>query len=173
MPRLRTSIGRFVAGLTVLLVLACGGAAEPSRWDAIQAQTVDDDQAPAVASVSDAAIEGSRLNTYFPSSSDAGEVVFKQEKTGFAQALVTVDGEPLVTLSISDTRNNPSARDKFADATETAGGFPLVTVGSKSSAVLVADRFQVQVRAEAEGVDPATRAAWLERFDLGGLSQAF
>lgn len=173
MPWPHTLLGRTVAGLTVLLVLACGGAAEPSRWEAIQEQTVEDEAAPAGASVSDAAIEGSRLNAYFPASGDDGEVIFKQEKTGFAQALVTRDGAPHVTLSISDTRSNPSARDKFADAAGAVGGFPMVHVGSRSTSALVADRFQVQVRAEADGVDPAARAAWLERFDLGGLAQAF
>jgi hypothetical protein len=96
-------------------------------------------------------------------------VQFTQEKEGYAQADLLRDGKKMAQLSISDTDSNPSARDKFKPGARTIAGHPSATVGSLGTAILVANRYQVQVRS----IDPAftaqEREAWLNQFQLGGL----
>jgi hypothetical protein len=81
-------------------------------------------------------------------------------------------GDEIATLSISDTRNNPSARDKFENAAEQIGGYPAVVM-DPTTQVLVADRFQVSVRSNGEAMTPDDRRQWIEQFDLSGLANAF
>lgn len=74
-------------------------------------------------------------------------MVFTQEKSGFAEAVLKQDGEDVATLAVFDTVSNPDAAAKYADSDETVAGYPAVAVGANGLAILVADRFQVQVRA--------------------------
>ena len=75
-------------------------------------------------------------------------------------------------LSISDTRNNPTAREKYRESTETIAGSPAVMTENTTS-LLVADRFQVQVQSEGDALAAEDRKRWLEQFDLAGLANAF
>ena len=148
--------------VTLVFISACGEE-EPSRWDEAQSAS-EDGQA-----VAEDAVPGDEFNKFFPESSGGLEVVFSQEKAGFAEALLEKDGTEVATLSISDTASNPSAAEKFADSSEELDGYPIVEVGSQGSAVLVADRFQVQVRSKAEDFNQDNRRSWLSAFDLSGL----
>lgn len=153
-------------GLVALLLLAALGCRqETSRWDA--AQQASQGQ-PAVSKESEA---GSAFNKFFPKVADPFDLVYKQEKTGYAEASLKHDGKEVAVLSISDTVNNPSAADKYKEATEKLGDYPLAAIGSQGSGVLVADRFQVQVRSMDEAFGDEERKAWLQQFDLAGLSQ--
>ena len=67
--------------------------------------------------------------------------------------------------------NNPNAREKFQASTKTIGGYPAIAQGSKSTVVLVADRFQVKVRSKDDSFNEENRRDWLSKFDLKGLSQ--
>ena len=117
-------------------------------------------------------VDGGELNKFFPNEAelkDAGyDLVYKQEKEGFALASLIKDGAELASLSITDMRSNPDGTDKFLKSVDRIGAFPVVASGSKGDAVLVGERFQVQVR-EREGFDRRNRAALLEKFDLDGL----
>jgi hypothetical protein len=156
----RTRLGRTLIWLTlVVLVLFPAACRRESRWDEA------DQASKGKRAVSEEAVPGSALNKFFPQSGDGAKVTYTQEKKGFAQADLNLDGQDVATLSISDTANNPSARDKF-DGAETLGGYPKASVGSKGTAILVADRFQVQIRSEDAGFD---RDTWLLEFDLAGL----
>lgn len=73
-------------------------------------------------------------------------------------------------LSISDTDANPSARDKYKDATKRIAGHLAATSGSQGTAILVADRYQVQVRSLTTTFTAADREAWLEKFNLAALA---
>jgi hypothetical protein len=75
-------------------------------------------------------------------------------------------------LSISDTRNNLAARDKYKNAQDSIAGYP-VAVTERTTSLLVADRFQVQVQSEGDAMTGDDRAAWLKKFDLEGLASAF
>jgi hypothetical protein len=116
-------------------------------------------------------VQGSELNKFFPPQDGEHDIVFKQEKQGFAQISLQKGGTELATMAISDTINEPEAREKFKESTETIAGNPAAAQGSQGTAILVADRFQVSVRS----VDPAftadDRKAWLEKFDVAGLAQ--
>jgi hypothetical protein len=98
------------------------------------------------------------------------EVVYTQEKIGFAEATLKEDGEDVATLAIFDTVSNPAAAGKYAESSEELEGYPLVAVGSNTNAILVADRFQVQVRSRSDEFTEDDRKEWLAEFDLDGLA---
>jgi hypothetical protein len=118
-------------------------------------------------------VEGSALNAFFPPQEGDYDIVFKQEKTGFAQISLQTkdDGTELATMSISDTINEPDARDKFKDSTDTLGGLPVAAQGNQGTALLVADRFQVSIRSVDPSFTADDRRTWLEKFNLAGLAQ--
>ena len=99
-------------------------------------------------------VPGSALNKFFPKG-----VTFKQEKPGFS--LANVQGG---TLSITDLAGNPPGREKFSSSAEKLEGYPAVRVGNQGVAILVGDRYQVQVRS----VSP-DKESWLGKCDLAGL----
>jgi hypothetical protein len=116
-------------------------------------------------------LPGGEFNQFFPESEGEFERIFDQEKEGFAQAKLVKEGYDVATLSVSDTAANPDAAQKFAQSSEEIAGYPAVAVGSKGTAILVADRFQVQIRSLDDSFTQADRAKWLAKFDLTGLAQ--
>jgi hypothetical protein len=143
--------------IVITVPVACR---KQSRWDEA------DQASQGGTAVAEDAVPGSTLNAFFPESGEGFKITFTQEKKGFAQADLDIDGQKAATLSISDTVSNPSAADKFKESTETLAGYPMVQVGSKGTAILVADRFQVQIRSVEDDFD---RESWLAEFDLDGL----
>lgn len=115
-------------------------------------------------------VAGGEFNKFFPSDDGDYNVIFMQEKEGFAQAQLNFQGSEVATLSISDTANNPEALEKFDGSNAEISGYPSASVGSLGTALLVADRFQVQVRSKDDSFDADQRQAWLEQFDLAGLA---
>jgi len=115
-------------------------------------------------------LAGGEFNKFFPKDDGDYNVIYTQEKAGFAQAQLNFQGSEVATLSVSDTANNPDAVEKFNDSKSEISGYPAATVGTLGTALLVADRFQVQVRAKDESFDSEQRAAWLAQFDLAGLA---
>jgi hypothetical protein len=114
-------------------------------------------------------VPGKNFNSAFPKSGGGLTVQFTQEKEGYAQADLLKDGKKMAQLSISDTDSNPSARDKFKPGARTIAGHPSATVGSLGTAILVGNRYQVQVRSIDPGFTAQEREAWLTQFQLGGL----
>lgn len=154
-----------IAALAVLLLLpAC--REEESRWDAVQEAT----EGQTTSTVEDA-IDGSVFNQFFPKQGEGFDIVFKQEKEGFAQASLQEGGKELAVFSIFDTTSNPDARTKYASSAEQVAGFPVVTEETKSLSALVGDRYQVQVRSVDPSFGESDRLAWLEKFDLKGISE--
>lgn len=152
----------------LLLVTACSGPQEPSRWDNPQQQStqVSQNQAPAGQPVA-----GGQFNKFFPAGSGEYERVYTQEKQGFAEAKLKRGGNEVAMLSISDTATNPSATQKFQQSTKTIAGYPAVEQGSTATAVLVGNRFQVKVQSRDQSFTASDREAWLQRFNLNGLRQ--
>ncbi|QDV33963.1 hypothetical protein [Tautonia plasticadhaerens] len=149
----------------ILAVLLAGCGGEPTRWDEAQAESRR--AGPAVA---EEATAGSELNEFFPEDEGTLDVVFTQEKPGFSQADLVDDGETVATLSIFDTTSNPEAAGKFADSDEELDGHPMAQSGSMGTALLVGDRYQVQVRSVDADFDRARREEWLRKFDLADLA---
>jgi hypothetical protein len=153
--------------LLMIGFVACGGQAkEPSRWDTAQEQSTGNQPA-----TSEEAVAGSTFNALFPSPEGDFDLVFTQEKVGFAEAKLTEGGTDMALLSISDTVNNPQAVEKYQSSCETLAGYPLASSGSKGTAILVADRFQVQVRSLDNSFDETDRKEWLQQFDLSTLAK--
>lgn len=152
---------------SIVLLAGCRNNNEPpSRWEEVQETTAAGGQATNVDS-----LPGGDFNQFFPKSEGAFEVIYIQEKQGFAEATLQKGGQEEATLSVTDTVNNPDALQKYTESTQTAGIYPLAAVGSQGSAILVGGRFQVQIRSKSDTFSEADRLAWLEKFDLTGLSQ--
>lgn len=148
----------------LLLVTACAQEA-PSRFD--QAQQQSSQQKSGQAVVKDAT-QGGEFNKFFPAAGDGYQRVYTQEKKGTAQAKLKKDGKEVATLTIFDTKSNPAAAAKFQQSTKKVAGYPAVTVGNTQSSLLVNNRYQVTVRSTEPSFD---REAWLQKFNLNGLSQ--
>lgn len=164
--KIRTLLISIVVIVVGLVGFVSCGSKQPSRWDAAQEQTQRN--APAVVRES---VAGGEFNKFFPKSAEQFDIIYTQEKDGFAQASLKENGANVALLTISDTVNTPDAREKFQGQTRKLAGHPIVQVGQQATALLIADRFQVQIRSQANTFDVAEREAWLQKFDLAGLSK--
>lgn len=156
---------RHLIALPALLLVLTGCGPSDTRWDEAQKKT------QGKKAVSTEAFEGSAFNQFFPKVERPWDLVYSQEKKGTAVAELKKDGTLVAELQIFDTISNPEAKDDYKTATELVKGCPLVAKPGKGSAILVAHRFQVVVRSKDDAFDKDDRKAWLEKFDLDGLSK--
>lgn len=154
---------RWVLGLGLAAVLLIGGLLLLPFHDWLPGGTVADVPTALV-------VNGSAFNRLFPHPETGRQLVFTQEKRGFAEARLKQDDAVLGLLAIADTTTSPEARSKFEVATQRLAGWPLVEQGEQASALLVADRFQVKVIGQGSGLDAQQRHELLEAFDLRGLA---
>ena len=151
-------------GFTLLI---CGCFEQKAdRWAEAQKETTKNPHA-----VSKEAVAGSEFNRFFPQVEAPWDIVFKQEKTGFAQASLQKDGREVAVLSVSDTLNNPEAVEKFKESKQSLSGMPMAEVGEQGTALLVNDRFQVQVRSMDALIGPKEREEWLTKFNLQAIGR--
>ncbi|MGK7879042.1 MAG: hypothetical protein AB4060_02940 [Crocosphaera sp.] len=155
-----------VFSLSLLLLTSCATQA-PSRFEQAQ-QESSGRGSSAVVRESES---GGSFNKFFPPSGGGYQRVYSQEKKGFAEAKLKKDGKEVAVLAISDILNNPSAAKKFEKSTQKIKGYPAVSQGKTGTAVLVGDRFQVKVLSRDPAFSESDRQAWLEKFDLNGLSK--
>jgi hypothetical protein len=155
--------------LCSLLFVSTGCASKAtSPYAQVQKEST---QRSAPKAVAKAATQGSEFNKFFPDASDGYERVYTQEKKGFVEAKLKKNGADVAMLSISDTTSLPSAAAKYAQATAKIQSYPTVEVGTTQTGVLVADRYQVKVLSRSPAFTKSDRQAWIERFDLRGLSK--
>ncbi|XGV95833.1 MAG: hypothetical protein ACAF41_24210 [Leptolyngbya sp. BL-A-14] len=158
--------------LSILLLVTGCTAKETSPFAQAQQESTQKGAQPAVAKD---ATQGSSFNKFFPKPGDGYERVFTQEKKGFAEAKLKKDGKDVAMLAISDAAadvtGGVSATKKFEKSTTKIAGYPAVDVGTTQTAVLVADRYQVKVLSRSPAFAKADRQAWIQRFDLAGLSK--
>ena len=152
-------------GLTIAALVGCQQS-QPDRWEAAQKQSSEQP-----AAVSSEAVAGGEFNRFFPQVEAPWDLVFKQEKTGFAQASLKQDGREVAVLSVSDTKNNPEAKEKFKDSTQIVAGMPAAAEGEEATAVLVNDRYQVQIRSMDPVFGPKEREEWLGKFNLDAIGR--
>jgi hypothetical protein len=167
---LRKSLSRLILCLCLvsLLTISACNSQPPSRFDQAQQESISAGKRNTA--VNEEAIQGAKLNDFFPKNSGEYERIFTQEKDGFVQAKLKFQGKDLATLAIFDTISNPSAKADFINATEKIQGFPLVEKGSTGTAVLVGDRYQVSIRSASPDFDGENRKEWLAKFDLEKLA---
>jgi hypothetical protein len=115
-------------------------------------------------------VNGTAFNRLFPAAGPGEQLVFTQEKRGFSEARLKQGDATLALLAVSDTITLPEARQKFAGASESLQGWPLVEQGPQASALLVADRFQVKVIGQGQGLEEGKRHDLLAAFDLPALA---
>jgi len=115
-------------------------------------------------------VNGTAFNRLFPEPDTGEQLVFTQEKRGFSEARLKRGDRVKALLAISDVTTAPAARSKFKASKSQLQGWPLVEQGAQASALLVADRFQVKVIAQGEGLDVEQRHALIGAFDLKGLA---
>jgi hypothetical protein len=117
-------------------------------------------------------VEGGKFNKLFPGDETGYDVVYTQEKQGFAQAQLKRNGTPVADLSISDMVTNPSAINKYSSASQQISGYPTVAVGANGTATLVGSRFQVQVRTRpGQNFSAQERDQWIAKFKLAELAR--
>lgn len=150
---------------TLLLLTACTSA--PSKYDQVQQETTG-----AGTTVVDAQAQaGGTFNQFFPDADGNYSVVPSQEKKGFAEYKLKLDGKTIAMLSINDTVSLPAAAAKYDRSSETIAGYPAVQQGATTTGILVNGRYQVKVLSRDDAFTAEDRAIWLQKFDLQGLSQ--
>jgi hypothetical protein len=116
------------------------------------------------------ATQGAKFNKFFPTSGDGYKRVFTQEKKGFSEAVLKKDGKVIAQLAISDTTSSPSAAAKFDQSTEKIAGYPSVQIGTKQTAILVNQKYQVKVISKDPLFQASDRSDWIQKFNLDGLA---
>jgi hypothetical protein len=150
----------------VALVVACGGGnPADTRWATAQQESRNK---PAVAKE---ALAGKEFNKFFPKAESPWDLTYKQEKQGTAIASLKKDGKEVAMLTVFDTVSEPDVAKDYKESTEALAGCPLVAKGSKGTAILVANRFQVQVRSMDNSFTEDDRKAWIKKFDLDGIAK--
>lgn len=157
-----------VTMLSVMLLVTGCSAKAPSPYEQVQQETSGRKAEPAVAQE---ATQGSSLNKFFPSSGQGYDVVFTQEKKGFSEAKLKKGGQDMAMLSISDTISLPAAATKYQSSTEKIANFPALEIGSTQTGILVSDRYQVKAQSRDASFTQEDRRAWIQKFDLVGLSR--
>ncbi|NER46447.1 MAG: hypothetical protein F6J92_07095 [Symploca sp. SIO1A3] len=152
--------------LSVLLLVTACAPQSTSRFDQAQQESTQQKSGQAV---SKDATQGAQFNKFFPPAGSGYERVYTQEKKGFAQAKLKKDGKDVATLSINDTSSNPDAAAKYQGSSKKIAGYP-VKETSKSTAILVGDRYQVKVQSRDESFTASDRETWLQKFNLQGLA---
>lgn len=153
--------------LSLALVVGACAPKPPSRYDQVQKETSQKGSS----AVSKEAVNGSQFNKFFPKSGNGYSVVPAQEKKGFAEHKVNQGGKNVAVLSINDTISNPAAAEKYQQSTTKIAGYPAVQQGQTGTGVLVGDRFQVKAQSRDPSFTQQDRVAWIQKFDLNGLSK--
>lgn len=152
--------------LGVSLIAGGCGTEEASRYDQVQQETSQRGSQ----AVSKEAVNGSQLNRFFPRSDQGFAVVPAQEKRGFAEHKMNRGGKNIAVLSINDTVSTPETANKYQSSTYRIAGYPAVDQGQTATAILVDDRFQVKAQSRDPSFTKDDRIAWIQKFDLNGLS---
>ena len=154
--------------LCSLLFVSAGCSSKAiSPYAQVQKETT---QRSAPKAVAKTATQGSEFNKFFPDAGNGYERVYTQEKKGFAEAKLKKNGTDVAMLSISDTTSLPTAAAKYDQATAKIQGYPAVQVGTTQTGVLVG-RYQVKVLSRTPSFAASDREAWIQKFDLRGLSK--
>lgn len=151
--------------LSVLLLVTSCATKAPSRFDQAQQQSSQQKSGQAVVKT---ATQGAEFNKFFPKGGNGYERVYTQEKKGTSQAKLKKAGKEVATLTIFDTKSSPTTAAKFQQSTKKIAGYPAASVGTMQTSVLVNNRYQVTVRSTDPSID---KEAWLQKFDLNGLSK--
>lgn len=162
-----------VVAILALSVIACSGCDKeekaPAKWSVDRSAKPT---SPAASKESPKAtpevVKGSALNAVFLAKDYAGLTrVFTTEKAGFSQADYKKGDDAQFTLSVTDLKDKPDLRAKYADVEDKLEGHPYKKRGKGGSMVLVSDRFQVKLTSKS--MDEATRKTHLSKLNFTAL----
>lgn len=114
-------------------------------------------------------VHGDKLNPFFPKEAPFGtKLIFIDEKWGYSSAYFMQEKDIIAVMSILDSNSYLLAKSKFVNTEEKLFDYPLVYKGSNSQAVLVNNRFQINITHLKKDfqMDPKE---WLLKFDTEGL----
>lgn len=115
-------------------------------------------------------IHGDKLNPFFPQEIPVGmKLIFSDEKWGYSSAYIMFEKQFLGIISILDCNSYLAAKGKFVHPNEELLDYPLVKKGTNSQAILVNDRFQINVTHLKKDLAPLDHKEWLLKFDTEGL----
>jgi hypothetical protein len=166
-PRIRRILAALL--LSILLITsttACAPKA-PGRFDTAQKESSRQRSGQAVAKT---ATQGEKFNTLFPASGGGYDRVFTQEKKGFAEANLKKGGKVLAQLAVSDTTSTPATAAGYKSSTKQVAGYPAKTLGKTKTSILVG-KYQVSVISKDPSFTESDREAWIQKFNLTGLSK--
>lgn len=171
LSRTQKTIAPFLLA-TLLLVTSCAAAPPEAPSTRTQDPPTTQSGVSPTSNTAGQPVAGGELNKFFPASAGGYSRAFTQEKTGFSQANLKKDGKTVAVLSISDTANNPTAVSKYNSSSKRIAGYPAVTKGTTTTAILVGGRFQVSVQSKDKAsFTESDREDWLTKFKLSGLAQ--
>lgn len=164
----------FIIAFLIFGTVACGGGSskktEEKTADTKTDQTEQPKPTPTPAD-KEQVVEGGALNTYFPKPQGDFDIIFTQEKDGFAQAVLKEKNEQVATFSVADMANNPDVLKEYAKPTTPKfENYPMSTKRSKAEVILVGDKYQVSVQSDRDSFTKEMRQTWLKRFNLSGLA---
>ncbi|WP_017315526.1 hypothetical protein [Mastigocladopsis repens] len=154
--------------LCVLLFTTACAQKAPGSFDQVQQESSKQRSGQAVARE---ATQGAQFNKFFPPAEDGYQRVFTQEKKGFAEAKLKRDGKDVAMLAISDTSSVPGTAASYSNSTTQIAGYPARQLGNTQTAILVNNRYQVKVISRDPSFTASDRQAWIQKFDLNGLSR--
>jgi hypothetical protein len=96
--------------------------------------------------------------------------VFTQEKKGFSEANLKKGGKVVAQLAISDTTSTPATAKSYSNSTKKVAGYPAKTLGKTKTSILVG-KYQVSAISKDPSFTESDREAWLQKFNLAGLSR--
>lgn len=187
-PMTLRSLSACASILLVLSLPACdrGGSGKPQPHETAHSAKPATTTAPTATAAATAAptttaqaaanaavakmIDGAKLKPFFPPTGMDGatDKAERPPKEGMMEIAYKKGKDDVAVIVITDTAGEPRVKDDYAGVKDTAGGYPLKTSGYFKSAILVADRFQVQITSQRLKADQ--RKAWLEKMDLKGLA---
>ncbi|PWJ44349.1 hypothetical protein [Sediminitomix flava] len=116
-------------------------------------------------------VKGKEFNACLPNKMGDYKITYTQEKLGMIQAVVSEKGDDVATITVADLLDTPQNIEKYTSSTQDLKGYPMLSKGSKGTAILVSDRFQVQVRSKSDSFTEADRIEVLSQVDLNHLAQ--
>jgi hypothetical protein len=166
-PRIRRILAALLLSLVLISTTTACATKAPGRFDAVQQESSRQRSGQAVAKN---ATQGSDFNKLFPASGGGFDRVFTQEKKGFAEANLKKGGKVLAQLAVSDTTSTPATASGYSNSTKKIGGYPAKTLGNTKTSVLVG-KYQVSVISKDPSFTASDREAWIQKFNLSGLSR--
>ncbi|MBF2066903.1 MAG: hypothetical protein IGS39_21170 [Calothrix sp. C42_A2020_038] len=166
-PRIRRVLVALMLSVVLITTTTACETKAPGRFDAVQQESSRQRSGQAVAKN---ATQGSEFNRLFPPSGSGYERVFTQEKKGFAEANLKKDGKVVAQLAVSDTTSTPATAAGYSDSTKKIGGYPAKTLGKTKTSILVG-KYQVSAISKDPSFTESDREAWIQKFNLNGLSR--